>query len=299
MGTGSLFAQHELGPAMSSQIFSRLNYNPAGIGNNENVNIFLQNRLQWAGFEGHPTYSILNIHYFNERFKSGLGGSVSYDQLGYNNTALNAKIAYAYNLDLSEKGLLSFGAAAGIDQFAKNYSDDIYDPTTDVFEDQSQVNPDFDFGVEYSMPHLLIGASINHIGMMDEITTLTPTQTYYGYIRGSIPVTKEVLIAPSLLYMNSSQSNVFDLSAVAFYQKQFWGGLHYRFGSAIGALIGFEWKFLRAGYGYEMGVGDSSNLSYNTHELMLSFTIPTKKKAPEPKAKKTTASAKKTTSKKK
>ena len=54
IGISSSFAQHELGPALSSQIFSRINYNPAGIGNNDKINIFNLTRMQWIGFRGSP-----------------------------------------------------------------------------------------------------------------------------------------------------------------------------------------------------------------------------------------------------
>ncbi len=69
LGITYSFAQHEIGPALSSQIFSRINYNPAGIGNSDKINIFNLNRMQWAGFTGAPTTSVLNIHYFNDSFK--------------------------------------------------------------------------------------------------------------------------------------------------------------------------------------------------------------------------------------
>lgn len=273
LGITYSYAQHEIGPALSSQIFSRINYNPAGIGNSDKLNIFNLNRMQWLGFTGAPTTSVLNIHYFNESMKSGFGGAFTFDKIGLNKQAINAKFAYAYNLDLSDKGLISFGLSGGIDQFSKSFSSDDYTKASDILADESKLNPDFDFGIEYSTPRILVGASVNHIGMMDGPMTLSPGQTYYGYVRGSLPVNKSIVIAPSVLYMNSSQSNVIDVSAVAFYNKLYWGGLNMRVGAAMSVILGMEWKFLRVGYAYEMSLGETANVSSNTHELMLSFIV--------------------------
>jgi type IX secretion system PorP/SprF family membrane protein len=276
-GTGLLFAQHEVGPSLSAQLFSRINYNPAGIGNNKDINIFSQTRIQWAGFDGHPFSSVLNGHYFNERLKSGFGASFTYDQLGpHDNTSLNAKIAYAYNIDLWEAGLLSLGAAAGIDQFSNDYSNAIGNSGIPL-ENESQMNPDFDFGFEFSIPWLLVGGSITHIAQTDDITNLTPTQTYYGYLRGSIDVNKKVMIAPSVLFMNNSQTNVWNINATVFYEKSYWAGLNFRPSSALAILVGMEWEWLRVGYSYEMSLGETTDVSSNTHELMLGFKIPMKR----------------------
>lgn len=279
LGIGSVFSQHEIGPALSSQLFSRINYNPAGIGNSAKINIFNLNRFQWLGFDGHPTTSVLNVHSFVESLKSGFGGAFTYDKLGYGNQAINAKFVYAYNLDISDKGLLAFGLSAGIDQFSKDFSDDKYTAGEEL-DAQSKTNPDFDFGMEYSTPHLLLGASVNHLGNMKDPYTLQPTQTYYGYARAQFAINKDWVLAPSVLYMKSSQSSVIDVNAVGFYQHLYWGGLSMRVGASMSALVGFEWDWLRLGYAYEMSLGQTADLSSNTHELMLSFIINTKSDKP-------------------
>ncbi len=288
----SLFSQNDLGPALSSQLFSRINFNPAGMGNDRDINIFNMNRMQWAGFEGGPQYSILNIHYFNDRMNSGFGGAFSYDQLGIANRALNAKLAYSYSIDLSEKALISFGASGGVLRKGNDFSllsGHIYDKADISIIPQvaeSKMNPDFDFGVEFSTPTLLIGASINHLGMMDPATILTPTQTYYGYVRGMFPVSQDIVLAPSVLYMNSGLINVIDINTVAFFNEAFWGGLSLRLGAGLAAMAGLEWNFLRVGYSYELSFG-SATINNNTHELMLSFKINTERKAaPAPDKKK-------------
>jgi len=276
----SIYSQHDIGPALSSQLFSRINFNPAGIGNSDKINIFNINRIQWAGFDGAPTYTLLNIHYFNEGLKSGFGGVFSYDKLGIANKAINGKLAYCYGMDISEKAVLSLGASAGVLDMGNDFSSTsghIFNPELGIPETVSKINPDFDFGVEFSTPSVLIGASINHLGYMSPATSLTATQTYYGYIRGMLPVSNDISLAPSILYMNSGLTNVIDINVVSFFEKVYWAGLSLRPGAGFSAMIGLEWKSLRVGYSYEMSLG-STTISSNTHELMLSFVIPTDKK---------------------
>ena len=46
------FAQNDF--VLTEQLFSRIAVNPAGTGNDENVNIFSLNRFQYAGADGAP-----------------------------------------------------------------------------------------------------------------------------------------------------------------------------------------------------------------------------------------------------
>ena len=54
------YAQQDF--TLSEQLFSRIAVNPAGTGNSANVNIFSVNRFQYAGSEGYPFTTMLNVH---------------------------------------------------------------------------------------------------------------------------------------------------------------------------------------------------------------------------------------------
>jgi type IX secretion system PorP/SprF family membrane protein len=289
LSVSPLFAQHEVAPSLTSQVFSRINFNPAGIGNSSDLNIFSQSRMQWIGFgDGAPKSTVLNVHYFHENWKSGFGGTFTYDKIGLGNRSLTAKIAYCYNLDLSETMLLSFGLSGGVSQFSKDYSEDKMTQEASsagiVLENESKLNPDIDLGVEFSMPYIMAGVSIVHIGQTEDVTTLRPTMSYYGYVRGTIPFKDDWQFSPSLLYAHSGKStDVIDLGCMAFYSGfsmndlMLWGGLNFNFNIFTNApqtalMIGGEWKVVRLGYAYEMGFGVGN---YNTHELVLGFRIPT------------------------
>ncbi len=287
----SLFAQGEF--RLSEQLFSRIKQNPSAIGNDRNIQIFNVNRMQWVGmgFDQSQTSTLLNVHSYFESIQSGVGFSFSYDELGIANSTLNAKLAYAYNLDLSENSLLSLGLGAGVINKSFNPERHIWlhptDPTIPA-EPLSETALDVDFGFEFSSRYLLIGASANHLtNIGKEVSSLMAPTTLNAYARGLIKATSDIMVAPAVVYTNIGmlnqevqvyQNHIVEVNATAFYKNQYWGGIGYRLNNALAFSAGLEWnKSFRIGYAYELSVGDVSQLSSSTHELMLSVVLPTKK----------------------
>lgn len=296
-----IFAQGDF--KLSEQMFSRINQNPAAIGNNEKIQIFTAGRMQYVGMglEQTPTSALLNGHYFNEKLKSGFGLSLSYDELGLYNQTINAKICYAYNIDLFDGGLLSLGLSAGV-------VNKMFDPSRHVWRDEgdpldkgnditSTTAFDLDFGFEFSWKYLLVGASITHIPSIasDVRTTVAPSHIN-AYVRGNLALPEKFNLIPAFTYTNIGacnvgklisgensnilsigQEHIMDLSLTTVYDGKYWLGVGYRINSAVSIMAGFEWHWLRIGYCYDLSVGPVWNLTSSTHEVMLSFAIPTKK----------------------
>ena len=296
----ALFAQGDF--KLSEQMFSRINQNPAAIGNNEKIQIFTAGRMQYVGMglEQTPTSALLNGHYYNENLKSGFGLSFSYDELGLYNQTINAKICYAYNLDLFEGGLLSLGLSAGV-------VNKMFDPARHVWRDggdpldgAEKTNTtafDLDFGLEFSYKYLLVGASITHLPSItsDVRTTAAPSHINV-YLRGNAPLPEKFNLIPAVAYTNIGalnsgklitgenaekvalgQNHIIDFSVTALYDGKYWLGVGYRLNSAVSFMAGFEWQWLRVGYCYDLSVGPVWNYTSSTHEVMLSFVIPTTK----------------------
>ena len=289
---------------LAEQLFSRIGINPAGTGNSTNVNIFSLNRFQYAGMtgEGAPFSTMLNVHSYFEKAKSGLGLTVSYDGSGIAYTQLQARIVYAYHVNFGKANLFSFGLGLGA-------ANKMFDPSRHILEDESERGeafPDsyqsktyFDasFGIEYSNKYLMAGVSIAHIpGFFyagDEYySTLTYFPTYYGYVRGFIPCSEKFKLIPALsLYYTGSGTGddfkntdilskiVWDANITGFISDYVWIGLGYRTQTTTYAMVGFEWKWLRIGYSCDLNLGKLNNISWTSHEVMLSFNIPTKKKS--------------------
>lgn len=297
----ALFAQGDF--KLSEQMFSRINQNPSAIGNNEKIQIFTAGRMQYVGMglEQSPTSALLNAHYYNEKLKSGFGLSFTYDELGLYNQTINAKLCYAYNIDLFEGGLLSLGLSAGV-------VNKMFDPSRHVWRDNGDpldggeeiTNTtafDLDFGLEFSWKYLLVGASITHLpGITQDVKTTAAPTHINAYVRGNIYLPEKFNLIPAAAYTNIGacntgklisgdnaqvvslgQEHLVDVSLTALYDGKYWLGVGYRLNTAVSFMAGFEWHWLRIGYCYDLSVGPVWDLTSSTHEVMLSFVIPTKK----------------------
>ncbi|MDR0874340.1 MAG: PorP/SprF family type IX secretion system membrane protein [Prevotellaceae bacterium] len=265
---------------LSEQWFSRLNRNPAATGNSDKIQLFYLNRQQWVGFKDAPSTNILNAHAFFESISSGVGLTFYYDTEGVGDQMLNAKAAYSYQLPLAEDMLLSFGVSAGVlnksfDPEKLTYNDNGNRPLVD--EDNS-TKLDMDLGVEFSMPMFMAGFSVNHLlDNRDDVKNTTAARQFTGYARGNIALCSDFDLAPGVVYNNYSSNlpGFFEVNATAFYKKLYWLGLGTRFNSGfefatLNAMVGFEWNFLRIGYGYDLSLDNLGELAKSTHEIMLS-----------------------------
>ncbi len=269
---------------LSEQWFSRINRNPAAIGNNSDINLFYMNRKQWVGFKESPSTNMLNAHAFFEGISSGVGLIYNYDTEGLGDRALNAKLAYSYQTPIAKNMVLAFGVSAGI--MNKAFDPDKFDyENNDIrpdIENESKTNFDMDLGVEFSMPVFMAGFAVDHLlnNRKDMLNTTTSRQ-FTGYVRGNIGLGTKFNLAPALVYNNytSNAPDFLEFNATLFYDKMFWFGLGTRFDDGfnfmtLDAMIGIEWKMLRIGYGYDYSLGDLGNFKKSSHEIMLSLKIP-------------------------
>ena len=297
----ALFAQGDF--KLSEQMFSRINQNPSAIGNNEKIQIFTAGRMQYVGMglEQSPTSALLNAHYYNEKLKSGFGLSFTYDELGLYNQTINAKLCYAYNVDLFEGGLLSLGLSAGVVNKMFDPSRHVWRDTGDPLDGGEEITNttafDLDFGLEFSWKYLLVGASITHLpGITQDVRTTAAPTHINAYVRGNIYLPEKFNLIPAAAYTNIGacntgklisgdnaqvvslgQEHLVDVSLTALYDGKYWLGVGYRLNTAVSFMAGFEWHWLRIGYCYDLSVGPVWDLTSSTHEVMLSFVIPTKK----------------------
>lgn len=268
------FAQSDF--MLSQQYFSRINHNPAATGSSNFYNIYYMNRQQWVGFgDGSPSTNVLNAHTYFEKINSGIGLAFSYDKLGYANTSVDAKLAYAYYLKLGNDQLLSLGASAGV--LYKSFDPSklsFYDNNISVLpEASSETKPDVNIGAEYSTPFLLIGAAADHI-LNNDATSTQAGRSYYAYGRLNFAVGKSFDIAPMVTYMNVASTNFFEITALGFYKRMIWLGGGYRTNAnALLGMVGVEYKMFRIGYGFEYNTGDLNDIAGTTHEIMLSLRI--------------------------
>jgi len=274
------FAQQDL--LLSQQFFSRINKNPAGTGNNEDIDLFLLGRMQWIGVDNAPRTCLLNATTYFEKLKSGVGLSLTYDKIGVGHSTTNAKGVYAYHIDLNENYILSMGISAGanfgyFDPFANDLRDeDEFGKSTFPQNKETKITPDFDLGFELTSLHWMFGLSSTHI-TNNVSTTFESGRHYYAYARGFFPLSDHWDIAPALVYMHHNKTNVMELSAMGFYDRLIWGGVTWRpdlYRAANPSMmiftLGLEWDKYRFGYSYDLNLGSRNHLPSNTHEILVS-----------------------------
>lgn len=280
-------AQQEL--LMSQQYYSRINKNPAGIGNVEDIDIFFLGHFQYAGVTDAPKTFLLNGQTYVDKWNSGLGLSFSYDNIGISRSFTNIKLDYAYGLRLNDDMLVSLGLGFGV--LVSSFDLDKYEMVDETEkeakffpEDGKQAKPDMDFGVEFSMKeNLLVGASITHL-ISGTTTTFAPGQHLYLYGRYLFKLNDKWDIAPMLTYVHHKKVNLLEVNVTGFYNRFIWGGLTWHpdlsdklSSNPLAITLGAEYKRFRLGYTFDLGLGKISNVARTSHEFMLSYSIERKK----------------------
>lgn len=282
------YAQQDL--MLSQEIISRINKNPAGTGNSEDIDIFLHGRMQWIGVDNAPKTGVLNISNYIEDFNSGIGLSLAYDKFGVGHSNTDAKLVYSYHIDINDNLIFSLGLSGGVYVSYFNPYDNTVEDERKYFqasfmdEKETKINPDFNVGFELSQRAWTFGASITHLTNNDA-ESFTPGRHFYAYITSLIPVSEQFALGPTVSYMHRNQTDVMEIGSMAFYNRLIWGGITWRPDinntldpSIIAFTLGCEWKKFRVGYSYDLGIGSNNQLPPNTHELTLSISIPKGKK---------------------
>ncbi len=284
----SLQAQGDL--LLSQEIFSRVNKNPAATGNTDDIDIFLHGRLQWLGVDNGPRTVVLNVTDYEDAAKSGFGFSFAYDQIGVGHHTVDAKVAYSYQIGLGDRNVLSLGLAAGVYVGSHDYLANTVDDETEREEEEGlnqkmrECSPDFDFGIEYSNLYCTFGLSFTHL-FNGESTPFKSGRHFYLYGTGLIPLNENVDLSPIVAFMHHRMTNLVEFGSLLFINRTLWGGLTWRPDfrhqvdpSVLVFTLGFEHKKFRFGYSYDLDLGSSSQLSSNTHEVILSYGIGKNKK---------------------
>ena len=274
---------------LSQQFLSRVNYNPAATGASNYVNAFLIARQQWIGFREAPSTQVLNAHSYFNQINSGMGLSVTNDRVGAAESSINAKFAYAYYLHF-EESYLAFGLGAGIlyknvniDKLRPESGRPETDPTLSAYinDRSNKVNPDFDFGVEFNMVNIQVGASVTHLHKSPlKIKNFESGRHFYLYGKYTYQIDENWKVAPSLIGQLSAWPIMqIDLNAIATYKERFWFGASFRSSesviaeSVVGILGLYITDFLGLGYSYDFNPGPLKKYSSGSHEISLRLRI--------------------------
>jgi type IX secretion system PorP/SprF family membrane protein len=266
-------------------MFNTLTYNPGIAGLSGMVCATAINRQQWVGFEGAPSTTIFNISAPVSPFKinSGVGLLVESDKIGFERD-INLTLSYSYHMELGQ-GKLGIGFSAGMFNLTLDPKWEI--PSGDAFtpasgdplipeSKESSVVFDAGLGVYYKTDKYYAGISVTHINKPEIKFTKGVSyisRHYYltaGYILQLPNPSLELL--PSFHTVSDGKVIQFSATSLVRYNKKIWGGVSYRPGDALVAILGIElFNGIRVGYAYDFPVSDIIKNTSGSHEFMINY----------------------------
>ncbi len=266
-------------------MFNTLTYNPGFAGMSGMVCATALNRQQWVGFEGAPSTTLFNIStpFAPFKIKSGAGLLVESDKIGFERD-INLTLSYSYHITLGQ-GELGIGISAGMFNMTLDPKWEI--PSGDVFTPpsgdplipetkESSVVFDAGLGAYFKTDKYYAGLSVTHINkpaikFSKGLSYLS--RHYYltgGYILQLPNPSLELL--PSVFALSDGKIVHFSVTSLLRYNKKVWGGVSYRPGDALAAILGIElFNGIRIGYAYDFPVTQVIKNTSGSHEFMVNY----------------------------
>lgn len=275
----------------SQYMFNPYGYNAAAVGETNKLIVSGQHRLNWVGMPNGGSTTIFNI---NTPFKiagqrQGVGINFVNDKVGqFVNQMIHLQYAFKFKIGSSS---LSIGPQVGFVSVGF-HGDSIRGPQVSM-GDYHEVGNDpafpntfvegfgFDVGAGlwFNAKNMHAGLSYAHVnqpvvewGDMHEYK-LTGTLYFtagYDYKFKNPKYT----FKPSLFAKTDLASYQVATTALVLYNNQYWGGLSYRFGSAVVVLAGLHvGAGFRIGYSYDVPASQLIRASWGSHELMISYEL--------------------------
>lgn len=260
--------------------------NPAAVGEQQMMQIFGLQRLQWISIENAPKTTYFSAHAPFSIKKTAHGGGIQFvnDEFGlFSNQQIN--LQYAYKLKLG-KGKLSIGANIGVSNITFKGGDSVHLVVSDYFSPaQDPIIPDntvsgigFDcgIGIYYSTDIWYAGISALHLpestmelGDVGEFymkRLYTASGGYNLKLRNpDYTIKTSALVITDFISWNPS------LSALLDYKDKYWGGISGRL-DAISFMLGIKvLNGLSIGYSYDLPVTKIITASHGSHELFLAY----------------------------
>jgi type IX secretion system PorP/SprF family membrane protein len=275
-------------------------YNPAFAGSFHGMQFNAGSRLQWTGFEGAPrSYMASGYGTLKKRSGIALGGMVLNDQMGLlNRTSLYT--SFSYHLKLNDRWKMGFGLSAGFVQYnVKAYNAKPYDKD-DIFLTSSILNAnafDANAGFLIYQKKFFFGVSGQQLPSAKihwdaTIGRLTPH--FYAYTGLNIVLDKkkkQYVLQPSVLMrFNAPSPFEVEYNLKLTYKSMLWLGASFRHAKTVSA-IAKQWqdnavcgmlgltisKQFTFGYSYDMAINNLRQYNSGSHELIISYTILSKK----------------------
>lgn len=288
-------------PLFSQYVFNSLHVNPGYAGYKIDPFVQATYRSQYINFPGAPKTVSISGDMAAADGRMGFGASFSSDQIGATRT-MTGLLTYAYKIQTGDQSFLSFGASAGVSEYALDGSLLIPDDDTDTSLPIDKVNlftPNLNVGLFFYNERFFTGLSaFNLIGRQNlenkDIILALHNVHYYFQIGALIPMSADIEFKPSLLLREDLKGPTnFDINAMFLFKERIWSGLSYRShlnihndnsaqvfptnGNVLAAIVEvFATERLRIGYAYDYNLNTLNKQRNNSHEISVGLYFGTR-----------------------
>lgn len=277
-------------------------YNPAYISINKGLTFITNGRNQWINFNGAPkTANFCLYSSIGNNLAAGL--SMQVDKIGATQTStfmgnfgyeVSFKKKSIYKIKMlesssSKKDLnhISFGLSFGANYYQTFYDRlKVNDVNEDIYQDgfsYSQTTMNIGFGLMYYNSVRFIGISIpTLIENSLNSNKLTSTEKRHTYIVGGFikEMSNGITLRPSTVIKYTANAPIaIDINLAVLLKDRLWLGLLFKNNPALGinTVYTINTNF-SIGYAYEQQLTSIQRYTSGSHEIMLSYKIPSKKR---------------------
>ncbi len=259
--------------------------NPAITGTKRTIDVRINDRIQWVGYDGAPSTMAFSVHGRFFKGKMGAGLSVLKDQIGPSKQT-DISASYAYHIRFPDVEL-SIGAAGNFTKYTLDGSQITLHNTQDPAIDQTKTSydwiPDASFGMYLYNDRFHFGFSALHLvqskgeffkndtAKKGIIQNVPHGNFTLGYNYSNNPN----FIIENTLYVNyvPSVPVSLDYTLRLHYLNKVFAGFSLRMKDAIALQVGGTfWDCLQVSYSYDILTSKVRPYSRGTHEIMLAFS---------------------------
>lgn len=276
-------------------MFNPMYYNSAFTGLSNANTLTAIHRSQWFGYDGTinpggaPTTQFISYSTVSKWWNGGLGIHILNDNLGPSNN-LELKVSGSYYISLpGDDASLSIGFNVGVFSSGLDFDElVVVDPSDEIANlsgKESQLRPDLGVGMLYRKGNFFGGFSTHHLIQpqfdfgQDQVANQL-IRHYYLTAGYDYAISSEVTITPTLLFKSVGLDTYsWDLSVVARYNDQLWGGVSYRQSESASLMIGhsiLKDRSLALAYALDIVLSDRNSKEPTSQEIMLIYKFSSK-----------------------
>ncbi len=271
------------GPYFRQFFFNPFDFNPAYAAINNQGEVNLSYRIQWANFKDAPTTAAVNLQIpASERVALGL--NVSTDEQVLMKTS-SFMASFAYVVPLTMKQTLRFGLSGGIGMNGLDLSAAEMSSMDPVITKAVGTNyyVDGNFGMIYTNGGLKVGFALTDLFSSNPFSqekfnkfsfNNLKNRLYSASYRFNVGATANVAIEPYFLYRQTLDGlqDYWEAATLIYLKQSVWTGAAYNEdrGLALFAGLSLREKF-RFSYSFEFPPFGRSNPGASSHELQLSL----------------------------